>query len=193
MFDLEKYFDKELTKNELAEGIELYKKSIADFPFPKLNSDTTFEKIKEIKRDKFQIGPYSGLSIFEISNRLFSDLIILDGAMQLFDDPFIMNAKKVETVKLILSNKAGFDLVIKTDKGIVHGEGFNVAPSFFKQKLRATIKKFKKADNVENAIIIFNEDAIEDEGVEMGFLSDQMVNCDKILACVYCKLDEWKK
>jgi hypothetical protein len=103
-----------------------------------------------------------------------------------------VKAKKVESVKLILSNKAGFDLVIKTDKGIVHGEGFNVAPSFFKQKLRATINKLRKANEVKNAIIIFNEDAIESEKVEKDFLSNQMTSCDKLIACVYCNLDDWK-
>ena len=186
--DIADFFSKEITDIKmLQKGIDMYVKCIEENPFPKIEANTMYNFISNLKRKAYSIGPYSSLSIFEISNRLFSDFVVLDGAKAIFEDPSIIGASKIEGITLLLSNINGFDLTIKTDKGIVYGEAYNVAPSFLKQKTRYTIKKLNKENKVEKAVLIFNSDAFDADGKNENYINSQGVNYIK------CDLDSWKE
>jgi len=187
MFRLKEYFDKELNQNQLFEGIEKYKKCITETPFPVIEKEPIYNSIHNLKRKTYTIGPYSGLSIFEISNRLFSDLVVLDGAKAIFKDPNLVKSKEIKGIKLLLSNKKGIDLEIKTDKGIIYGEAYNVAPSFFKEKTRYTIEKLNKDNNVKKAVLIFNSDAFDIDGKNEIYIKNKNINYIK------CDLESWKE
>ena len=85
------------------------------------------------------IGPYTGLSVFEAANRIASDLVIINGVLQLFRDKPELSGAKI-TVRLGNRHEAGRgDFTI--DKA--EGEAFNVAASFYNAKLRMTDNKWK--------------------------------------------------
>lgn len=111
------------------------------------------------------IAPYSGLTTNEISNRMMSDLVILEGSLKLFKNPDLIHVEEITSMKLLLSNINGFDLEIRTNEGLVLGEAFNVAPSFLNQKLYNTRKKIEKekdsGDVFAKAVIIYNDDALD--------------------------------
>ena len=191
-FILKEYFQKELNQEQLLIGIEKYKKYIVNNPFPLSEKKSTYNSIYNLKRKAYTIGPYSGLSIFEISNRLFSDLVVLEGAKRIFEEPSLVKANKIKGIKLLLSNKNGIDLKINTDKGTVYGEAYNVASSFFKEKTRYTIKKLNKDNNVKKAVLIFNDDAFDEDGKNKEYLKLQISNNDKMFPSIVCDLEYWK-
>lgn len=181
------FFEKEITDiKTLQKGIDMYVSCIKANPFPEIEDKTMYNSISNLKREKYNIGPYSGLSIFEISNRLFSDLVVLDGAKVIFTEPKLVNANQVKGITLLLSNIKGFDLEIRTNNGTVYGEAYNVAPSFFKEKTRYTIKKLRDANKLENAILIFNSDAFDNEGKNEQYIENQNIKYIK------CDLENWK-
>lgn len=107
-----------------------------------------------VKRQEVSFGPYHNLSFFEISNRIYSDLVLLDAAEILFSQHHI------KSIRLNMSNKGGNDMMVTDKEGkIIIGEAFNTACSFFQIKLRSDLKKF----GVDQAgIIAFNKTALNE-------------------------------
>jgi hypothetical protein len=124
-----------------------YWDSLKRNPFPPPpKSGTSIEMIKYFKRNDNEslnnIGPYFGISVFEAANRIASDLVIINGVLQLINDkkePF----DSIFTIRLgnkHVPNKGDFTINGK------EGEAFNVASSFYKIKLRNTTKKWLEKD-----------------------------------------------
>lgn len=138
-----------------------------DNPFPKPPiTGAYFEMINYLKRKDInnpqKIGPYQNITIFEAANRIASDLVIINGIIQLVEiNPSLQNANF--TLRLgILHEKGKGDFTIYLEKEDFEGEAFNVAPSFLNVKLRNTISKWNKEDNREKLrYILVNDEAFE--------------------------------
>jgi hypothetical protein len=113
-----------------------------------------------LKRGKIRNGPHPGVSIFEASNRIFSDIVILFGIRELLLNPQLgMVSLPFDQYEVRFGVEDGFD--IGTEKGDekLIGEAFNVAPSFFANKKRKTLAKLAKESKYDYKILIFNADA----------------------------------
>lgn len=136
-FLLAHYFDKELSQKD----VQLLKKEYDSLIKNENLSVPQMEVLKLMhwaKREAISFGPYQHLTFFEISNRVYSDLILLEAASTLFA------SHAIRSIRLNLSNKSGHDMTITDKQGnIVIGEAFNTAPSFFQIKLRSDLKKFQ--------------------------------------------------
>jgi hypothetical protein len=175
-FTLNNYFNETLLQKELVEATSVYNAAIknTDFTIPKLD---TLEFMLWAKREKINFGPYQNLTFFEISNRIYSDLVLLEAAKLLFTEYHI------KSVQLKMSNHSGFDLtVVDKDNNQVDGEAFNTATSFFQIKMRSELKKFK--DN-KIGIIAFNTCAINDKN--KVFIERKKIEYPRVLF-VECKI-----
>jgi len=136
-------------------------------PFTQPPSEGTyFEMIRYLKRKDInypqKIGPYQNITIFEAANRIASDLVIINGIIQLVqNNPLLQNANF--TIRLgILHEKGKGDFTIHLENEDFEGEAFNVAPSFLNVKLRNTISKWNKEENREKLkYILVNDEAFE--------------------------------
>jgi hypothetical protein len=105
------------------------------------------------KREIISFGPYQNLTFFEISNRIYSDIVLLE------DAAIILENKNVNSIQLNMGNKGGNDMTIIDHTGNIQiGEAFNTAISFFQVKLRSDLKKF--ADG-KLGYIAFNKTALD--------------------------------
>lgn len=153
-FTLNQYFNKMLSYSALQEGNTIYTKAIKNTDF-KLPDKAPLEFMLWAKRDKISFGPYQNLTFFEISNRIYSDLVLLKAAQILFIE------HNIKSIQLKMSNHSGSDLiVIDKDNNEIRGEAFNTAHSFFQIKMRSELKKF---DHNTVGIIAFNECALNDK------------------------------
>jgi hypothetical protein len=113
-----------------------------------------------VKRDKLDDGPYPGVTFFEASNRIMSDLVILYGVEYLLRNsifPFTEYA-----VELGNENKKYCDLKAISSNALLVGEAFNVAPSFFQGKKTHALKKLNTNFNeAKYRLLMFNSDAID--------------------------------
>ena len=155
-FLLAQSFKEALSFKELVEVIKEYNNSIANSNlfFP---NQETLQIMYWAKREKISFGPYQNLTFFEISNRIYSDFVLLEAAQILFKEYFI------KSIQLKMSNHSGSDLVvIDKNNNEIEGEAFNTAPSFFQIKMRNELNKIKKNNN-SVGIIAFNESALNDK------------------------------
>lgn len=130
------------------------------FPSAPISGDF-FDMIKHFKRkvenEPISIGPYKNITPFEAANRIASDLVIINGLIQLVHDKKLENA--LFTLRLGTTHvKDKGDFTIKIGMEEFEGEAFNVAPSFLKAKLNKTLRKWKEK-NLE--YILVNYDAFE--------------------------------
>lgn len=166
---LNQYFNKPLSLNELREVTTIYHKSIdnVNLIIPELD---ILNLMLWMKREKINFGPYQNLTFFEISNRIYSDLVLLKAAQVLFEK------HDIKSIQLKMSNHSGNDLTIvdKNDNQI-DGEAFNTAPSFFQIKMRKELKKFKD----KLGVITFNSSALNDKNI--FFLDRKKIEFPNIL------------
>ncbi|UTN04049.1 hypothetical protein L0669_22325 [Flavobacterium bizetiae] len=149
---LHQHFNRALSFKELNDVTIIYNKTISNsnLIIPKLN---TIDFMLWAKREKINFGPYQHLTFFEISNRIYSDLVLLKAAEILFKDYHI------KSIQLKMSNHSGSDLtIIDKHDNQINGESFNSACSFFQLKMRKELKKFKN----KSGIITFNSSALND-------------------------------
>jgi hypothetical protein len=169
-------FNKMLSFDELIEVTALYNRAIenANFTIPKLD---TLQFMLWAKREKINFGPYQNLTFFEISNRIYSDLVLLEAAQILFKEHHI------NSIQLKMSNHSGYDLtVIDKNNNPINGEAFNTAASFFQIKMRSELKKFK--ENIPGSIA-FNNSALSDKN--KVFLERKKIEYPRVLF-VECKI-----
>lgn len=139
------------------------------------NEGNYFEMIRYFKRKNInnpqKIGPYQNITIFEAANRIASDLVIINGIIQLVaKHPELIMARF--TLRLgILHEKGRGDFTIHLDNQDLEGEAFNVAPSFFKVKFRNTISKWDKGENTGQLMYIL----VNDEAFEFDEPQDQRI------------------
>lgn len=116
--------------------------------------------INSLKRKAVGSGPYPDVSLFEASNRILSDVLILFGVRRLLTNPSVNNITiPFKEYDVSLGVEGGNDLKAFSGSIRLIGEAFNVAPSFFQQKKSSALKKLipEKADY---RLIIFNSDAV---------------------------------
>ena len=172
-FTLNEYFNTMLSYDELLEANAVYSKAIENTDFKLPNKDT-LEFMLWAKRDKICFGPYQNLTFFEISNRIYSDLVLFKAAQVLFEE------HQIKSIQLKMSNHSGSDLiVIDKDNNKIKGEAFNTAPSFFQIKMRKELGKLK---NEPNGIIAFNECALSEKN--RVFFERKKIEYPKVLFVV---------
>lgn len=123
---------------------EKYWQLLEQFPFPPPPpSGSAPEMLSYFKRktlDCPQIGHYTNITVFEAANRIATDLIIINGLLQLTEEEPTLQQEKY-TLRLGNRHEKGQgDFSI----GDQQGEAFNVAPSFLRGKLSATLKKWRQ-------------------------------------------------
>ncbi|MFC2109333.1 hypothetical protein ACFLSU_02065 [Bacteroidota bacterium] len=144
-------FKETLSLKQLNSATALYYNSFNSNPYAIPNMDT-LEFMLSAKREKITFGPYKNLTFFEMSNRIYSDIVLLEAAQILF------KTNKIKSVKLKMSNHSGNDIaVIDKSNNIIVGEAFNTANSYFQTKMRGELKKF---NNNKKGIIAFNKTAL---------------------------------
>ncbi|MCK6611369.1 MAG: hypothetical protein L6Q78_10015 [Bacteroidia bacterium] len=103
------------------------------------------------------IGPYKNITLFEAANRIASDLVIINGLIQLTQEKKLNEPRF--TLRLGTTHISGKgDFSIKIGDEEMEGEAFNVAPSFLKGKLYKTTTKWKEKNL---SYILINDDAFE--------------------------------
>ncbi len=162
LFDRAKLID--IDHKVLLEFKELYFKLLKDNPFPAPpKSGSVYDNINYLKRKEQsqvqKIGPYENCSLFEAANRIASDLVIINGILQLIEANQELK-KALFSLQLGTTHQKGKgDFTIKINGEEREGEAFNVAPSFLKQKMSKTKNKWK--GNQQLKYILVNADAFE--------------------------------
>lgn len=168
--------ERELNKKNIEKELKDYLKKINSMKkdMPKWEGNV-LKFLNELKRGEVTSGPYSEkygkkpVSLYENSNRIFSDLVILLGVRQLLTKPPNYNFKLPFTeYKARFGTTQGYDLEANNGKQRLIGEAFNVAESFFPEKMYRSKKSLngwkKKVDykKVDYKLIMFNKDAVKD-------------------------------
>lgn len=167
-------FKDSLNLEQLNSATALYYNSFKQFPYIIPNMETLAFMLSA-KRNKIAFGPYQNLTFYEISNRIYSDLVLLESAKILFTE------HHVKSVQLKMSNHSGNDIVVidKNNTKII-GEAFNTAGSYFQTKMRSELKKF---GNSKKGIIAFNKSALSEhqnwfEGKKNEFPNITFIVCE---------------
>jgi len=146
-------FKEKLSLNQLLQLSEKYKNLLKETNLL-FHGKETLEIMLWAKREIISFGPYQNLTFFEISNRIYSDLVLLEAA------DIILRKKNIKSIHLNMSNKGGNDMTVIDENENIHiGEAFNTAASFFQIKLRNDLKKF--GDN-KQGYLAFNKTALDD-------------------------------
>ena len=167
IFHFENHELSDLSFRSLQNLRDSYVHLLEEYKFPPPPADGNYlEMIPYLKRkdigNPFRIGCYENITIFEAANRIASDLVILNGLIQLVQkDPTLENARF--TVRLGTTHvrrKGDFTIVCEGES--FEGEAFNVAPTFLATKLRNTIKKWDKPEHRGKLkYILINDEAFE--------------------------------
>jgi len=114
-----------------------------------------------LKRRNIGHGPYSNVSLFEATNRIMSDLVIL------FDIKHLLNGNIKEisfskyTVDLGHENTQDHDIMAEENGKKLIGEAFNVSQSLFPIKKNFSLKKLRRNTDINTVkILLYNEDAV---------------------------------
>jgi len=156
--------ENKLDKNNIDKTIELYLNSLKEMDLD-IRANNFIELFEILKRKNVKKGPYINISLFEASNRIMSDLVILYGVKDLLYGKY----KDINFSQYIVEygneNKNKHDIMAedKIKEIKLFGEAFNVSKSFFQTKKSSSLKKLMK-NKSENAIIIlmYNLDAVND-------------------------------
>jgi hypothetical protein len=141
-----------------------YLKLLHENPFPEPPKSGSFHQVITYLKRKDQsqalkIGAYENITVFEAANRIASDLIIINGLLQLVDRD-IEFKEALFSLRLGTTHEIGKgDFTIHFNGMELEGEAFNVASSFLKPKMRNTIRKWK--GNQQLKYILVNEEAFE--------------------------------
>lgn len=150
-----------LDKSNIDREIKNYLRKTDAIEIPERRG-TNLEHLLSLKRGKIANGPYPNVSIFEASNRIFSDIVILFGIRELLIHqkvgkiilPFTQYEAK-------LGNEDGFDITANTGNEKLLGEAFNVASSYFQSKKWAAKNKLQAEVDCDFRILVFNIDAVK--------------------------------
>jgi hypothetical protein len=125
------------------------------------------------EKNPISIGPYYNISPFEAVNRIASDLVIINGLLQLARNGEFRTARF--TLRLGTTHvKDKGDFTISLNGQELEGEAFNVAPSFLKAKLSKTLTKWRKIGGLQ--YILINADAFE--GVVIKSLDTRIIKVE---------------
>jgi hypothetical protein len=164
-----------LDKSNVDREIRNYLRKIDAIEIPE-RQGTNLQHLLSLKRGKIKKGPYPDVSIFEASNRIFSDIVILFGIRELLLQP---DQGKIffpfTEYEARLGNENGFDIEANNGGLKLVGEAFNVARSFFPDKKRKMKAKLEKETGYDYRILIFNRDAVPDAGYYRNISEKSMV------------------
>ena len=138
-----------------------YLKHVCENPFPEppLNP-TTIDMIRYMKRKdpdaQGRIGPYEHITVFEAANRIASDLVLINGILQLIEEGLEHPEQKISLCLGTKHIKEKGDFSI----GVKQGEAFNVASSFYSSKLQKTLNKWNRTGL---AYILVNHDVFDQD------------------------------
>jgi len=150
-----------LTADDVGMHIDRYVRKLDEWPVPLLPSEPV-RFFLELKRKKVTGGPYPGVSVFELANRVMSDLVVLFAARELLAGRVPGVTERIVRVEAALGTTHGRDLVGHFESGgEVAGECFNVASSFFAAKHSKARKDLLQA-HCKQRLIAFNHDAVSD-------------------------------
>ena len=141
-----------------------YLKLLHDNPFPEPAKSGSFHQViiylkRKDQSQAVKIGPYGNISVYEAANRIASDLVIINGLLQLVEKNLEFK-EALFTLRLGTTHLAGKgDFTIFFNGKELEGEAFNVAPAYLKPKMRKTINKWK--DNQQLKYILVNDEAFE--------------------------------
>lgn len=151
-----------LNKSNIDNEIISYLNSVNTVDLPESIEDRMIF-MESIKRKPLGTGPYPGVSLFEASNRILSDIVVLFGVHRLLHNPLINHIRlPFMEYDVALGVEGGNDLVATTENKSLFGEVFNVAPSFFQAKKTAMIRKLRAQSGVDYMLLIFNSDAVSE-------------------------------
>lgn len=137
-----------------------YLEKVDSLSLPILHNDV-LASILALKREPVRSGSYPEVSLFEASNRIMSDLVILFGVRQLLADLSVGSvALPFTEYEVRLGVEGGNDVTGDSGDRRLAGEAFNVARSFFQGKKSATLKKLKSQAPSDYQLIMFNADAV---------------------------------
>jgi len=150
-----------LSQANIRKELTKYVKSIKSIALPTPQNDV-LELIHSLKRQPLGTGRYKCVSLFEASNLIYSDLVILFGVQQLLNNPVVGNVRLPFTeYEVNLGVKGGNDLKAVSGSHCLVGEAFNVSKSLFQGKKSHMIKKVRRDLNADYRLIIFNADAVK--------------------------------
>jgi len=149
-----------LNQTNIEKELTDYLSSVKSIELPASQNDILMF-IDSLKRKPVGSGPYPDVSLFEASNRIFSDIVILFGVQRLLTNPVVGSVRLPFTeYKVALGVKGGNDLMAISGSRRLVGEAFNVAQSFFQSKKSSMIKKLRSDEKADYRLIIFNADAV---------------------------------
>ena len=176
-FLLSELFEKEIESLEKLEELKSAYHQYFESVILEIPTMDTLSHMLWAKRVKLNFGPYENLTFFEMSNRIYSDLILLEAAKILFVE------HQIKSVILKMSNHSGRDLtVIDKNNTEILGEAFNTALSYFQGKMRSELKKF---DDGKVGIIAFNSCGLDEKNT--NYLKAKKEQYPKILF-IECKI-----
>lgn len=138
-----------------------YFQLLKEFPLHLSKINNTTDSIIFLKRKISEtpktIGIYKNITVFEAANRIATDLVIINGILQLLNSE-LKDIKQKTKFSIRLGNKhidGKGDFTI----GDKEGEAFNVANSFFRTKYYKTTSKWEKSESNLSYIFV-NQEAI---------------------------------
>ena len=149
-----------LTRSNIESEIQNYLDVVNSIKFPD-RKGTNLEYMISLKRDPIGSGPYEWVSIYEASNRIFSDIVILFGIRHILLKPQIGSVSlPFDKYEVKFGAEDGFDIMADNGKEKLAGEAFNVAKKYFSKKRHEMKNKLEAANGYDYKILIFNSDAI---------------------------------
>lgn len=149
-----------LSSANIDESIRSCLTKLDELEFPELHADKLW-LIDIVKRRPLSCGPYPGVSLFEASNRISSDITASFGIHRLLSDPLINRSRLPFTeYDLALGVEGGEDVSARNGQQTLVGEVFNAAPTFFQAKKAAMLKKLRMNTSADFRLVIFNADAV---------------------------------
>jgi hypothetical protein len=151
----------ELTIENVGADVDEYVAKLVGWSVPELPRQPV-PFFLALKRGRVTGGPYPGVSVFELANRVMSDLVVLFAARQLLLKPPSRFKERIVRVQAALGTTQGLDLEADFESGArLAGECFNVSPSFFNAKHAMARRALRKVD-YPHKLIAFNSDAVRD-------------------------------
>ena len=149
-----------LNRVNINDEIKSYLNKVGELTFPEHHVDR-LRFIHGVKREPLGAGPYPNVSLFEASNRIFSDVTALFGIHRLLNEPEVNKIQlPFAEYEVALGVEGGDDLYSSNGGEILVGEVFNVARTFFQTKKTAMLKKLRLNTIATFRLVIFNADAV---------------------------------
>jgi hypothetical protein len=150
-----------LNKKEIANLKENYLAMLRSKQFPKIENGDYKTFLNTVKCDHYNIGPYIDITIFEAAYRIVSDMPIFEGVLEPYNGKAIHKDSKVILRLGTMQEKGKGDFSVFEESREKQGEAFNVASSFFRNKMYKTLVKWK--NNKLLSFVVFNENCLENE------------------------------